>query len=243
MNFNKITPLVIVTMALVIQGCNLPAQQYQFDEKPPEREYFEEPWQGEPEDPDAPMFEGSHPEEPPREEPPHEEPSHEAPPHKESHPPEPEPQPQPQPKNPGGDTGNNSGKNSGNNPGNSSGNNGGFSLIPAKVANWDLAVTKLYPAPDGKIMIRIKNVGNMQVQHSTGIDCQAMYTTQSDNQIWILPESKSVNVNLAPDKYQDFETGYGRSPDMKSLLVTCKITPPAGDTNSSNNGLDSVKVK
>jgi hypothetical protein len=107
----------------------------------------------------------------------------------------------------------------------------------------DLAVDKIYPAASGKIMIRIKNAGGVNVNNNIKLSCQALYTTQAGNQAWPPFQNKTITINLAPGKTADYETGYARDPSMKTLEVSCQITPPGADTNSANNSKNNVKVK
>jgi hypothetical protein len=107
----------------------------------------------------------------------------------------------------------------------------------------DLGINQIYAAASGKIMIRIRNAGGVNVNNNIKVSCQALYTTQSGNQVWPPFQNKTITISLAPGQTADYETGYARDPSMKTLEVQCQITPPAADTNSGNDKSALVKVK
>ncbi len=107
----------------------------------------------------------------------------------------------------------------------------------------DLAVDKIYPSASGKIMVRVKNVGTEQVSNNISLNCKGLYTTQKDHQVWPSDQNKTITIKLNSGQYADYETGFARNPDMKTLQVSCKIVPPAADFITANNELNNVKVK
>ncbi len=117
--------------------------------------------------------------------------------------------------------------------------NGGF----LKIVILDLKVAKIYPSSSGQIMVRVQNSGTQDVNNNIKLSCQAVQTTQNDNQVWPAFQDKTLTISLKPGEYTDFETGYARNPDIKTMKVSCQISPPAADWNTANNKLNNVKVK
>jgi hypothetical protein len=116
-------------------------------------------------------------------------------------------------------------------------------MLILQLSYLDLAVDNIYPAASGKIMIRIKNTGTQLVKNNIKVSCQAYFVTQSGQDTYPPFQNKTVTINLAPGITADYETGYVREPKWKSQVVSCQITPPAGDFNSANNAKNNVKVK
>jgi hypothetical protein len=117
--------------------------------------------------------------------------------------------------------------------------------IPAVKANWDLAVDNIYPASNGHIMVTIKNAGNMTINATITITCSGTsYTPTVLPAINTLgPTSQSVSFNLKAGEKFDQDTTFSRNPTITKMLVSCSITPPSGDTNSSNDSMGPIKVK
>lgn len=128
----------------------------------------------------------------------------------------------------------------------SSSGGGGGSLpitpLPAVVAKLDIGITNIYPASTGKIMFTIKNLGNLVVNGSYKVVCSGSYTDSGGNHALNL-SGLYANVNLAAGQQADFETGYSRNPSINAMWVSCKITPPKGDVNTSNDMMGMTKVK
>jgi hypothetical protein len=116
-------------------------------------------------------------------------------------------------------------------------------MVIVQMYLFDLGIDTIYPAASGKIMIRIKNTGDMDAKNNIKLSCQAVATTQSDSQYWPPFQNKTITISLVPGQTADYETGYARDPTMKTLGVSCQITPPANDSNSVNNVMNNVKVK
>ena len=115
-----------------------------------------------------------------------------------------------------------------------------FIMLQAVVMNLDLAVSKIYPASNGHIMVTLKNAGNVKISGSYKVSCSGNYTDTSNH---LLPLSgQYATVNLTAGQTADFDTSYSRNPTIKEMWVECTVTPPSGDSNSSNNSLAS-KVK
>jgi len=121
---------------------------------------------------------------------------------------------------------------------------GSFPLvpIPAVKANWDLAVDNIYPASNGHIMVTIKNAGNITMSASIPLTCSGTKTTSTTSGP-IGPKTQTVSINLKAGAKTDIDTGFARDPTISTMLVSCSITPPSGDTNSSNDSKSSIKVK
>ena len=112
-------------------------------------------------------------------------------------------------------------------------------------ANWDLAVANIYPSATGHIMVTIKNAGNMTINATITITCSGTsYTPTVLPAINTLgPTSQSVSFNLKAGEKFDQDTTFSRNPTITKMLVSCSITPPSGDTNSSNDSMGPIKVK
>ena len=112
-------------------------------------------------------------------------------------------------------------------------------------ANWDLAVANIYPSATGHIMVTIKNAGNMTINATITITCLGTsYTPTVLPAINTLgPTSQSVSFNLKAGEKFDQDTTFSRNPTITKMLVSCSITPPSGDTNSSNDSMGPIKVK
>ncbi len=106
----------------------------------------------------------------------------------------------------------------------------------------DLAVVDIYPDPSGKILVSIKNTGTTDVKENIKVSCQGKFTKQSQNQTYPL-SNKSISVNLKPGQRGNYETGFARDPIYKTMVVSCVMTPPSGDTNNANNALNDKQVK
>jgi hypothetical protein len=120
-------------------------------------------------------------------------------------------------------------------------NSGG--MVVGILSLVDLKVDEIYPSSSGQIMVRIKNVGTEDVNNNIKLSCQSVQTTQAENQVWPPFEDKTITISLQPGQYTDYETGYGRNPDIKTMQVSCQITPPSADWYAPNDELNNVKVK
>jgi PBP1b-binding outer membrane lipoprotein LpoB len=138
------------------------------------------------------------------------------------------------PPNPGNNT-----TSGGNNSGNSSGNNSGNNTNTQR--NVDLSVNNIYPDSNGHVQATIRNIGNVAVSGSYKLVCTGNYVDATGNHALPL-KSQYPNINLAPDTKVDIDTGFSRNPSISSMSVTCTLTPPAEDSNSSNNSR-AAKVK
>jgi hypothetical protein len=123
----------------------------------------------------------------------------------------------------------------GNNTGNNSGNNTNTQR------NVDLSVNNIYPDSNGHVQATIRNIGNVNVSGSYKLVCTGNYVDTTGNHALPL-KSQYPNINLAPNTKVDIDTGFSRNPSISSMSVTCTLTPPAEDTNSSNNSR-AAKVK
>jgi len=107
----------------------------------------------------------------------------------------------------------------------------------------DLAVVDIYPDSSGKILVSIQNAGTTDVKENIKMKCQGLFTTQkSQNQSYPL-SNKSISVNLKPGQRGNYETGFARDPIYATMVVSCEMTPPSGDTNNANNALNNKQVK
>jgi hypothetical protein len=100
--------------------------------------------------------------------------------------------------------------------------------------NLDLAITNVYPASTGHIMVTIRNTGTVDVSGSYKVTCSGSYVDSTGNHA-LNAVAQYASVNLSPAQKADFDTSYSRNPSITSMTVTCKLTPPEGDSNSSNN--------
>jgi hypothetical protein len=113
----------------------------------------------------------------------------------------------------------------------------------------DLAVANIYPAPTGHIMVTIKNAGGTTINSSTKITCTGkvwMAPTKTNPLVVIGqlgPYTQTLSFNLKAGEKFDQDTQISRDPTMQALNVTCSITPPSGDTTSSNDSMGPTKVK
>ena len=115
-------------------------------------------------------------------------------------------------------------------------------MLQAVLAKLDLAITNIYPASSGHIMVTVKNTGNQNVSGSYKVTCSGSYTDSGGNHALSLT-AQYATVNLTAGQKADYDTGYSRNPSITEMWVSCKITPPQGDADSSNDSMGMTKVK
>lgn len=112
------------------------------------------------------------------------------------------------------------------------------------VAEVDLAVAYIYPDSSGKVMLVIKNAGNVPVNWTAGWTCFETYTTAggaSGNNTSYPPTNMTNYFDVGAKT--EYDTGWSRDPSISSMTLACTITPPAGDVNSANDSSGTTKIK
>lgn len=109
-------------------------------------------------------------------------------------------------------------------------------MLQAVTANLDLAVSNVYPSSTGHIMVTLKNAGNIKISGSYKVTCSGSYTDSTGNNA-LKSVAQYATVNLTAGQTTDFDTSYSRNPSITEMWVSCKVTPPQGDTNSSDDSL------
>lgn len=107
----------------------------------------------------------------------------------------------------------------------------------AVVANLDLAISNIYPSSTGHIMVTLKNAGNIKISGSYQVACSGSYTDSTGNHALSLT-SQYATVNLTAGQTADFDTSYSRNPSITTMYVACKVTPPKGDTSSTDDSMN-----
>jgi hypothetical protein len=116
-------------------------------------------------------------------------------------------------------------------------------MRPVQIYNIDLAVANIYPASTGHIMVTLKNNGTANISGSYKLVCYGTYLHKTKGS-QVLPSSgQYANVNLTSGQKADYDTTFSRNPDITEMYVSCKVTPPSGDSNSSNDSMGMTRVK
>lgn len=112
----------------------------------------------------------------------------------------------------------------------------------ANFSTLDLAISNIYPASTGHIMVTLKNAGTQTIAMSPKLTCYGT-TTGTTGVHTVGPYAQYPNINLAAGKTTDIDTSFSRDPSITTMYVSCTIIPPSGDTNSSNDTMGLTQVK
>ena len=116
------------------------------------------------------------------------------------------------------------------------------SPLVAQLASLDLAISNIYPASTGHIMVTLKNDGTQTIAMSPKLTCYGTYT-DSTGVHNVGPYAQYPNINLTAGKTTDIDTSFSRDPSITTMYVSCTVIPPSGDADSSNDTMGLTQVK
>ena len=117
-----------------------------------------------------------------------------------------------------------------------------------QIRTVDVGISNIYPAANGHIMATIQNNGNDTISTNITLSCSGTVTYKGTNSSpdvtgQLGPYTQNFGFKLGAGEKFDQDTQIARDPTVKKLIVTCSITPPAHDSDNTNDSRGPVQVK